>query len=1469
MKIKIWGARGSIPSPTRPDEIREKIIAALLGISQIEPGEFREELLAAILENPQALHEASGQSVNLAAAKSQVKRRQIVRAYLDKLPPLSIGTASGNTPCIEIQTGEEIFIIDAVSGIRQLGLELMKGACGQGQGVIHLFFSHPHWDHIQGFPFFRPAFVPGNKLHIYSVHDLETALQRQQEAISFPVPLEYMQAELNFIRLKQQDSLDFGDLNIRLMRNHHPGDSFSFRFERGDKIFVYASDASYPAGDDLRPHLNFFADADVLIFDSQFTLQESDEKEDWGHSSALVGLEMAQEAHVKNLVLFHYDPTYSDKDLEKILEDTLKFQLNQYPAETPVNVIVAQEGQTFDLTPPKTTQMQQIPGGRAAIIKPTGIFNERVAAELKKELAGFKSSGWPPQIIIDMAGVEMLQVSGLRALVKLRREHPGTPMVLAGPSLNVQQVIELAGYRDFFASYPSIHTAVSALQTRETLNLPGQTLKERYYIEFKMGDGQLGTIFKATDTQFSRSVAVKILSASFSDEAIERFLQQAREIINLVHSNIVSIYDCDQDRGLSYMAVEFIDGSTLQNMLIEQPGQRLPLDLTLHIGLSIARALDYAHAHGVIHGDLKPQNVLISGAREVKISDFGLGRLETGKSLLTDDLPLALVTAQYLAPEQIMGQPLDPRTDLYALGVILYELVTGQPPFTGNDQEVLEHHRRTLPQPPRQLNPKLSQSLEYLILKLLEKDPDKRYDSARQVERILLGMATTAGRSVSGQNMIRQRWPALAGRSQELQQLLSLWAETQQGRGQLVFIQGEVGTGKTRLVQEFVDRLDQATILLGQCQQSEGSLAYQPFIDALKFYFVATPEVIANKQVGCLLHKAAAFIPELHQLLSNIMPPGSSLDSHNANGASAAASVPQSFSLTQLLQPITAKQPWLLVLDDVDWADYSSLQLLDYLGRHCSGMALMIVATLGQEVSDNKLLTEVFTHLKRHTTYTSIKLHSLALPEVQALLESVWGQPVTEELAAPIYQRTQGNPLFVEELAKTLVDEGSFTRKKGRWNFDQVIESSLPQRTREAISRRVRCLSKETQTLLQQAAVIGVTFNLDDLSKISDLPEADVLKNLDIALERHLIKDLLSEGNYCFNHLRTQQILYANLSLLKQRLIHRRVGERLEQRHHADPDRLAALLAYHYFQARELEKGLPYSIQAAAQAQALYASHQALIWYTQALDALDQLEQNELTRPQQYELLLAREHIYDNLGERPAQAADLAALQSLTQILADPARQAVVHNRQARYDRAVNHLPQAMTEAQAALIAARQAKNPALQGESLLHLAHISASQGQLEMARAHMHDAQEILSQGGNPSAKAKTLNGLGDTYKLLQDFTEAENYYQQSLTLNRSIGNRYGEAVSLNSLGSICLALADYSKALIYCQQSLEINRLIGHRRGAVLCLENLAVAYQALNQPEAARRCAEEAQTIRQSFSDMLSVNPHEEISEQTDD
>ncbi|GIK38746.1 MAG: hypothetical protein BroJett011_25790 [Chloroflexota bacterium] len=1412
MKVKIWGARGSIPSPIRPDEIREKIISAILNISQIQQGEFREELLAAILEEPQSLQDASSQPINLALAKTQVKRRQVIRAYLDSLSPLVAGTAGGNTPCIEIQSGDELFIIDAGSGIRGLGLELMKGKCGEGRGVIHLFFSHPHWDHIQGFPFFRPAFVPGNKIFIYSVHNMEAALRRQQDFINFPVPLDYMQAELNFIQLRPDDTREFGDLVVQTMRNHHPGDSYAFRFEKGGKVFVYASDASYPSGMDMRPTLNFFADADVLIYDSQFTQKESDEKEDWGHSSSLAGVEMAQEANVKNLVLFHFDPTYTDKDLEKILEDTLKFQQNQYPLVEPVNVMIAQEGQTFDLTPSKTTQLQQVPGGKAAILKPTGIFNERVAAELKKQLAELKENGWPPYLVIDMSGVEMLQVAGLRALVKLRREQLSTPMVLAGPSINVQQVIELAGYLDFFAIYASVHAALNALQARETLNLPGQTIKNRYYIEAKIGDGPLGTIFKATDTRLNRAVAVKVLSASFSEGAIERFLQQARDLVNLTHPNIVDIYDCDEDQGLSYMVEEFIEGQSLPHLFNIYSGQPLPFDLALTIAEKIARALEYAHARGVIHGDLKPENVLLAG--DIKISDFGLGRLESGKALLNKvDEPLDLVTARYLAPEQVLGHPIDARTDLYALGIILYELFTGQPVFEGSDQEVLEQHRSSRPQPPRELNPRLSRSLEHLILKLLDKDPTRRYATARKVRRILTNMTLTVSHSPLSQAFGSQRWPALVSRQKPLQRLLELWAVTRQGQGQLVLIEGETGIGKTRLIQELADRVGEATLLFGRCRSPESSLAYRPFTEALKTYFATTPTPVAQKQVGQVLSVASHFIPEIQQVMPDFILQHPNPDSR-----------PPAFSLAEAIAEVAAESPWLIILDDLQWADPSSLQLLDYLARHCYQLPLMIVAAYRSDGGNQAALTEILSRWSGYPAYSSMVLAHLVERETKQLLENIWLQAPPADLVGAIYRRTQGNPLFVEETAKSLVDEEVITWREGGWHFAPVVEAGLPQSLREAILRRVNRLNKETQTLLHQAAVLGYTFSFDDLHHISDLSEGNILESLDIALERQLIQDVPAENVLRFNHPHTQQVLYDNLSLLKQRLIHREAGEILEQSHALEAEHLAANLAHHFFQAGEPEKSLAYSIQAAAQARAFYANLCALYWSTQALKALDQLDQDNLAQSQRFELLLACEELYDTLGDRSAQAADLAALQSLAQTLNDPGKQAVVHTRQAHFERVMNRLAQASSAAQIALLAARQANNPLLEGESLIQLAYIVAGQGHVELAQAHMHDAQEFLEQAGVPQAEARSLNGLGDIYKLLKDYARAEKYYRQALDLNQASGDRYGEAVSLNNLADLLLEMGDATSAGIYCRQALEINRLIDHRQGEKACLENL---------------------------------------------
>ena len=1422
MRVKIWGARGSIPSPIRPEEIREKIISAMLRISSIDNDELREELITVILEKPQHSATTISQSKNFKTDDVvQAQRRKVIENYLDHLSLLAARTAGGNTSCIEIQSRDNLVIIDAGSGIRELGLELMKGSWGKGHGEIHLLFSHPHWDHIQGFPFFRPAFVPGNKIFIYSVHDMEFALRQQQANPSFPVSLDDMQAHLEFIRLEPEKAFDIGDLRIRTIANHHPGVSYAFRVEKEHKTFVYASDASYPEGMDRRPHLDFFKEADVLIYDAQFTQRESDEKEDWGHSSSFVGIEMAQAARVKTLVLFHYDPTYSDEELEKILEDAQKFQENQYPAENHLNIIIAQEGQTFDLTPPQTIQLQQIPGSNITILKLAGVFDERVTVELREKLGELATGGEPTQLIVDLSHIEMLQMAGLRALVKLRKEQQGASMVLVGPSIKVQQVIELAGYLDFFAIYPSVHAALSRLQARETLNLPGQMIKNRYYIEEKIGDGRLGMVFKASDTRLNRPVAIKILSSSFSAGAIEQFLNQARQIIDLIHPNIVDIFDCDEEHGLSFMAEEFVEGKTLQEMIDENPGQPFPFEVALSITENIARALEYAHAHGVIHGDLKPKNVLI--ADKIKISDFGLGRLESGKSLLNLDVPLALVTARYLAPEQVLGHPIDARTDLYALGVILYELFTGQPPFDGSDHEILEHHRSSLPRPPRELNPRLSPVLEHLILKLLDKDPTKRYATARQTQRILASMAVTTRGKARHDVFTRQQRPFFVGRAEVMEQLLGRWAETQYGKGQLVFIRGEAGIGKTRLVQELAQRTGQATRLIGSCRTLTGDQAYEPFIQALTAYFATTPPEIAQKQVGDVLNEAGEVIPEIQQLMPNVMLPKTRKPNSVKNRAR------QGFSLAKLIEQATKEQPWLLILDDLHWADPGSLQLLSYLARNCESMALMIVGIYqSSDVEDNKFLAEIVSQLKYQATH--IALEPLKDEEVKGLLENIWSQqPVPADLISAIHRRTEGNPFYIIQVANGLIDEGVVSWRDGKWRFTPIVEVDLPQTIKEAILRCINRLSKKTKNLLHQAAVLGYTFKFDELREMSNFPEWDTLENLDIALERQLIKEIPGEGVLHFSHIQIQQVLYESLTPLKRQPMHRKAGEALEHLYQPESKLIAAKLAHHFLQAGELEKGLIYSIQAATQARAIHANHMALTWYTQALDAPEQLGLGNVTQPQRFEMLLARERIYDNLGERQAQAADLTALQSLAQALDDPVKQARVHERQAHYEREIGRLAEAALEAQAGLIAARQANHPILEGKSLIQSAYIAFNQDRFETALEAMRTAQKILKETGDRNSEAMSLNGLGVIYSYLNDYSQAESYYQQALTMYQATGHWSGQAVCLANLGNLHQEAGNYTRAKSCYQQALEINRMIGHQQGEAACLNHIELANQ----------------------------------------
>lgn len=255
---------------------------------------------------------------------------QQVHEYVDSLDFTTAGTFGGHSPCVQVDLGgDEYLLCDMGSGLRPFGQAALRQRAGR-PGTYHILVSHSHWDHIMGFPFFTPAYVPGNVVRIYGCHpDLEAALRRQQEPPSFPVKLDVLKASLEFVTLTPGRAHEIAGCRVTPKAQHHSGDSYGYRIERQGKSVVYTTDTEHKMDDRAQTDafVEFFRGADLVIFDSMYSLAEAmSVKEDWGHSSNVIGVELCQLAGARRLCLFHHEPVFDDARLAAILEETRRFE---------------------------------------------------------------------------------------------------------------------------------------------------------------------------------------------------------------------------------------------------------------------------------------------------------------------------------------------------------------------------------------------------------------------------------------------------------------------------------------------------------------------------------------------------------------------------------------------------------------------------------------------------------------------------------------------------------------------------------------------------------------------------------------------------------------------------------------------------------------------------------------------------------------------------------------------------------------------------------------------------------------------------------------------------------------------------------------------------------------------------------------------------------------------------------------
>jgi len=284
----------------------------------------------------------------------------------------------------------------------------------------------------------------------------------------------------------------------------------------------------------------------------------------------------------------------------------------------------------------------------------------------------------------------------------------------------------------------------------------------RYRIQRKLGAGGMADVYLAEDQELGRRVAIKILNGRHANDAqfIERFRREAKNAAALNHPNIVSIYDRGNAEDTYYIAMEFLDGRTLKELIISRGAA--PINVAIEYARQILSALRFAHRHGIVHRDIKPHNVLVDAEGRVKVTDFGIARAGTSQMTETGSI---VGTAQYLSPEQARGGEIDPRSDLYSLGIVLYELLTGKTPFDGETPvEIAMKHLSNAPKPPSKLRPDIPPELDMVVLRALAKNPDDRYQSADEMEadleRVARGARVSAATLDSATQVLRR--PATA-----------------------------------------------------------------------------------------------------------------------------------------------------------------------------------------------------------------------------------------------------------------------------------------------------------------------------------------------------------------------------------------------------------------------------------------------------------------------------------------------------------------------------------------------------------------------------------------------------------------------------------------------------------------------------------------------------------------------------------
>jgi len=1011
-----------------------------------------------------------------------------------------------------------------------------------------------------------------------------------------------------------------------------------------------------------------------------------------------------------------------------------------------------------------------------------------------------------------------------------------------------------------------------------------------YQIESLLGQGGMGIVYLAEDVVLRRRVALKILAPELArdPDARRRFLNEGRASATLNHPNAATLYEVGTEGDELFLAMEYVPGVTLKECL---GTGSMPWVDALDIALEILAALREAHARGIIHRDIKGQNIRRTPDGRIKVLDFGLAKLSGGSTLTEEGAILG--TVSYMSPQQVCGEEVDGRSDLYSLGVLMYELLTGRLPFTG-DQEVAVAHSILHEDPItiRELTPDIPAELEHIVFKAMMKNLPSRYQSAQEMADDLARFREHDRRRRAGiQEEIdliatqdvytarRERFQApLVGRDGALERIRGLLREARSGEGMALCLSGEAGVGKTRLLEEIRQtcRRDGTRVIMAPCLFGGSASSYYPFAEAFLHYF-SLRGVSNGPALQTFLFDRAPRLGGSMPVLSRFLR-----FTFAANGPTSEEELWE--VLDQLVAFVSDERPLVLVIEDLQWADEASLRLFHFLARRVSRRRTLLVGTYRPEEivtapgERQHPLPVMLQMLSREDRFERQDLPRLRREDVREFLDRLypahaWG----DDFPALLYRETEGNPFFMVEILKLLTAEKVLEERGGRWTLRTTVDRiSIPEKVFDVVMRRLGRLGLREREILELGAVEGDVFHSGTILRGLKIERMALLKTLQFLEQAHHLIHAAGP-HYHFDHAKIREILYAAIPPELRIEYHTVVGQFLSESF-GDSEEHAGIISHNLLAAGLKADAIPYLTRAAAAAARLFAHTDAIHYLDHAERVLHEIyplappadqvrllaEIRERRGDEEYASGHYREAIasyemaleLDRATGEPRMEAELIRAIGRVQYLLGRAMES-----RRSYDEAIarytalvadtraagdakglanacrelgklhffrGDLENAQKHIEEALRLAEMLGAGGLEAAAWNNLAGVHYQRGELEAALTCHRQALGLRERSKNPTDLAQSHKNVGITHYRLGELGEAESHLEEALGLYRKTGDRRGEAVTLRHLGNLHYERGDHTGAQRHWEASLSLCRELGNSEDLCRCLNNLGVLH-----------------------------------------